>query len=69
MTTIDHLEVIAGSVLIAAASVTTIATAVGALTYLLTRERRPASATAPTAVPRDAAPREWAAEAPVAVAG
>ncbi|MBX9579380.1 MAG: hypothetical protein K2X87_03650 [Gemmataceae bacterium] len=70
MTTADHLELIVWSGLIAAASVTTIATIVGTLTYLLTRERSHPAPARPTAVPKVPAVRHRAAaEPPVAVAG
>lgn len=70
MTTLDHLELIVRSVLIAAASVTAIAGVVGGLTYLLTRERHHPAAARPTAVPNVPAVRDRsAAEPPVAVAG
>lgn len=70
MTTIDHLELIVWSVLIAAASVTTIATVVGTLVYLLTRERHHPVPARPAAVLKVSAVRhQSAAEAPMAVAG
>jgi hypothetical protein len=70
MTMADHLELIARSGLIAAASVTTVATVVGTLTYLLTRERSHPAPARPTAVPKVPADRHRsAAEPAVAVAG
>jgi hypothetical protein len=69
--TMEHLELILGSALIAAALVLTVLAVVGTLTYLLTREpahRGPAGPKVVTAVPAAARERE-AAEVPTAVAG
>lgn len=70
MTTPEHLELILWSVMIAAASVTTIASIVGTLTYLLTREHGHAAAAVPAAARGEAAARTRpAARTPMAVAG
>jgi hypothetical protein len=66
----DHLEIIVGAGVIAAAVLTTVAAVVGTLTYLIFRERAHRAPLTGTAVPRVSAARDrWEAEVPTAVAG
>jgi hypothetical protein len=65
----DHLEIIVGAGVVAFAVVTTVATTVGALTYLIFRER-PIPAAVPRAVPKTPIVHDrHAAEVPATVAG
>jgi hypothetical protein len=64
-----HLEIIVGAGVIAAAVVTTVVTVVGALTYLIFRERAHPAPAVPTVVPKAAARERPASEVPTAVAG
>ena len=66
----EHLDIIVGAGVIAAAVVTTVVTLVGTTTYLIFRERAHPAPGMPTAVPKAAAARkEMAADVPTAVAG
>jgi hypothetical protein len=66
----DHREIIASAAVVAAFVVTTIATAVGTMTYLIFRERALAPAAATKVVPKPAAVREpEPVRMPAAVAG
>jgi uncharacterized membrane protein YcfT len=68
--TVDQLEVVLFSSLIAFFAVTVIATVVGALTYLLTREPAAPRSTAPTVMSNVKTDREHhAAETATAIAG
>jgi hypothetical protein len=69
--TLDHLEVLVGSALIAFVLVATIAAVVGTLTYLLTRERAHPEPAGPKSMPvvRSSAAEQPSAEVSTAVAG
>jgi hypothetical protein len=67
---ITHLEIIVGAGVIAVAVMTTVATLVGALTYLVTKERAHPTPVAQTTCSRaSAAPDRQGAEFPAAIAG
>jgi hypothetical protein len=66
----DHLEIIVGAGVVAALVMTTVATVVGGLTYLIFRERPHRVPATRTAVPRTAPARDRREVAvPAAVAG